>query len=133
MNQYNPYAPPPGAHPTAIATHTSGEPLPWEVGDVLGHAWTVFKPHWATLVFAQLLTRILGAIPNYVPGILVGTRVVAQRSTEYYAVFGVCMLLGGLVSTFFTAGMIRIWCAAARGQMPEFAHAFSGGPPSTRG
>jgi uncharacterized membrane protein len=126
MSNYNPYAYTP-APPVQLATPVPGAPMPWAVGDVIGHAWRAFKPEWATLVFTQFLASILGGIPNYAPGILVAAETVEIYSTEYWLIYTVCMLLGLVASTFFTAGMMKMWLAATRGQKPQFADMFSGG------
>jgi hypothetical protein len=127
MGNYNPYAyTSQQAAPQAAASFVAGAPEPWEVGDVIGHAWRVFKPHWATLVFTQLISGVIGGVPNYIPGVLVATQAVEPNSSTYWTIYGVCLVVGLVFSSFFTGGMIKIWCAASRGQTPQFGDMFAG-------
>ena len=130
MSQYNPYAAPQAAPQLAPAAYPAGGgngPQPWEIGEVLGHAWNVFKPNWATLVFSQLLAGFLGGMPTYIPGILVVTQAVEQNSTEYWVIYGICFAASMIVNTFFQVGLTKICLAAARQQSPQFGDLFSGG------
>lgn len=127
MSNYNPYAYTSPQSPPQPATPVAGAPQPWQIGEVIGHAWNMFKVSWPTLVFTQFLSGLLGGIPNYVPGILVATRAVEMHSTEYWTIYSVCLLLGLVATSFFTGGMVKIWCAAARGQTPQFGDMFAGG------
>ncbi len=129
MSQYNPYAAPQAAPlvPTGPMPGGGSGPQPWEIGEVLGHAWNVFKPNWATLVFSQLLAGILGSIPNYIPTLLVAVHQLEENTTEYWIVYGVCLVAGLLlVNTFFQVGLTRICLAAARQQSPQFGDLFNG-------
>lgn len=128
MSSYNPYAyTSPQSPPQQPGRPTAGAPQPWQIGEVIGHAWNMFKSSWPTLVFTQFLSGLLGGIPNYVPGILVATEAVEVNSATYWTIYSVCLLLGLVVTTFFTGGMIKVWCAAARGQTPQFGDMFTGG------
>lgn len=127
MSNYNPYAYTSPQSPPQPARPAAGAPQPWQIGEVIGHAWRMFKVSWPTLVFTQFLSGLLGGIPNYVPGILVATHAVELHTSEYWTIYSVCILLGLIVTTFFTGGMVKVWCAAARGQTPEFGDMFAGG------
>jgi uncharacterized membrane protein len=104
-----------------------GGPQPWEIGEVLGHAWNAFKPAWATLVFSFLLGSFINAIPGQVPQILLQTGAMDSGDTAYIIIAAVCSLINLLLSAFFQVGYIRIWVASARGQTPLFGEVFSGG------
>ncbi len=128
MSQYNPYAAPQAIAPSPNAPQYGGSgPQPWEIGEVLGHAWNVFKPNWATLVFSFLLGRLIGGLPNYIPAVVVATRAVEQGSETYWVIYSICTFIGLLVGAFFQVGFVKIWLAAARGMTPEFGDLFSGG------
>ncbi len=129
MSQYNPYAAPQAGppNPTGLAAPQGMGPQPWEIGEVLGHAWNVFKPNWATLVFSYLLNLILGSVPSFIPAILIATSVLDANSTEYWIVYSICTIAGLAVTTFFMAGLIKVWLAAARQQSPQFGDLFAGG------
>ena len=127
MSNYNPYAyTSPNQPPGMAMTPAAGAPQPWEIGEVISHAWAMFKPHWPTLVFTQLLTGILGGIPNYVPGVMLATHSVEPHSSAYWTIYGVCMSLAILLNAFFSGGMIKVWLSATRGQAPQFSDMFSG-------
>jgi uncharacterized membrane protein len=129
MSQYNPYAAPQAGPqmPMAPQYGGGGGPQPWEIGDVLGHAWNVFKPNWATLLFSYLLALFIGALPGQVPGILVQAGALDQQDAVYAILLLVFSLVGYVIGAFFQAGYIKIWLAAARGQTPQFGDLFSGG------
>jgi uncharacterized membrane protein len=131
MSQYNPYAAPQAAPPMLAGPMMPGGgtgPQPWEIGEVLGHGWNAFKANWATLFFAQLLAGFLGAIPTYIPGILVAVQAVDANSAEYWSIYAACMITSLLfVNTFFQVGLTKMCLAAARQQSPQFGDLFSGG------
>ena len=130
MSQYNPYAAPqagPPMLPGAPGPGGGSGPQPWEIGEVLGHAWTGFKANWATLVFSQLLALILGSIPNYIPSVLVATQAIENASAEYWIIYSICLIAGIIVSTFFQVGLTKIALSAARQQSAQFGDLFSGG------
>src|ERR1700733_14041343 len=127
MSPYNPYAAPQAGPQSPMSPDGgAGQPQPWEIGEVLGHAWNMFKPNWATLVFSFLLGGFLTAIPNQLPGVLVQMRVLDQGDTGYAIVALVCLTVYLILSAFFQIGYIRIWLSAARGMNASFGDLFSG-------
>src|SRR5262249_35163745 len=101
-------------------------PQPWEIGEVLGYAWNVFKPSWAVLVFSLFLGGILSGLPGYVPAFALGAGMVEPNSDEYWVLYSICTFIGFLVGTYFFIGFVKIWLAAARGATPSFGDLFSG-------
>jgi hypothetical protein len=125
--EYNPYAAPRAPDPSfASAPQGTGEPQPWEPGEVLGVGWEAVKRHWPILVFAPLLAGIIASIPNQIPTIVVATGAVDVGSTEYFIVMGVSTLISLVVTFFFQVGQTRIFLSAARGLTPEFSDLFKG-------
>jgi uncharacterized membrane protein len=129
MANYNPYAAPQAVPPMPAGPAYPGAsgPQPWELGEVLGHAWNMFKPSWATLVFSMLLGSFITAIPGQLPGILVQTGAMDAGDIAYTIIALVCMIVNLLLNAFFQVGFIKIWLSAARGQAPQFADLFAGG------
>ncbi len=125
---YNPYAPPQaGPSYPQPQVQGAGAPQPWEVGEVIGAAFEVFKANWVVLVFAHLLGGVLAAVPSFVPTILVLSDAVDVNSIEYWAIYSGSMCLVLTLDAFLYVGLWRISLAAARGERPEFALLFSGG------
>jgi hypothetical protein len=128
MSQYNPYAAPQAGPATPqVAGYGGGAPQGWEIGEVLQHAWNVFKPDWATLVFTLFLSRVIAGIPSYIPAVLLAARVIRPNTPEYWTTYGICSVIGLFVTAFFQVGLVKIWTDAARGVTPQFADLFGGG------
>ena len=124
---YNPYAAPQAAPPPPPgAIQGTGQPQPWEIGDVLGVAWEAFKANWTVMVFSYFLTLVISYIPMIVPAVLVTTGAVEPNSTEYYGALAPCYFVFWTILMFFYPGLMRIWVGAARGQQPQFGELFSG-------
>ncbi len=128
MNQYNPYAAPQAAPPMPPGgpQYAVGGPQPWDIGEVFSLAWDVFKRSWGVLVGSYFLAGIIGAIPGQIPALLVMSGAIEQNSGEYWGIYSVTTFVGLVISSFFQPGLIRIWCAAARGQSVDFGTLFSG-------
>jgi len=127
--EYNPYAAP-AAGPSAPhrGMHGGGGPQPWDIGEVLGAGWNAFKANWVVLVFSLFLGRLIPGLPGYFPAVLVLTGTLQQNTTEYWVVYGGCMVASILIGAFFQSGMIKIWLDAARGKDAQFSDLFAGGP-----
>ncbi|HEY2513818.1 MAG TPA: hypothetical protein VGI39_23280, partial [Polyangiaceae bacterium] len=63
---YNPYAAPQAPPPPVAGPMQGGAQQPWEIGEVLGSAWEIFKRNWAVLVFTSLLGSLIGMGPYFV-------------------------------------------------------------------
>src|SRR5262245_31747350 len=111
---YNPYAAPtvddqllgPGAA-------GAGAPQPWEVGEVLGLGWEAVKRDWPVLVFAPFLSGILSGIPGIILNIVVQVGIIQQFTATYWTVYALVTLLDTAIQSFFTVGLLRIYCSAA--------------------
>src|SRR4051794_12804735 len=70
---YNPYAAPQAPAPAAPLPPGAGPPMPWEIGEVVGQAWEIFKVQWAPLIFAPVVAFLIMMIPSLVAmGVLIG-------------------------------------------------------------
>jgi hypothetical protein len=112
-------------------------PQPWEVGEVYGQAWEIFKKEWVILVLSWFLVAILLGVPMQI------ARFMFMPSMGQFGHFGQTMDANAILAmyqslipiyffvfvfqTFFDVGLIRIQCAAARGETLNFATLFSGG------
>jgi hypothetical protein len=125
---YNPYAPPQAAVPQyAPAQIGTGQPQPWEIGEVINNAFEAFKANWVVLVFSPLLAGLL-IMPAFVPFIiLIATGSVEPLSAEYWLAYSGSYLLMLIPGSFFYAGLYKIALSAARGERPDFGLLFSGG------
>jgi hypothetical protein len=104
LGNYNPYAYTSPEQPSPqAAPPLRGEPQPWQVGEVIAHAWSMFKPVWPTLVFAHFLGGLLARVPNFVPTIFVAAQAVEPDSRAYWLINSACLLLGLIISVFFGA------------------------------
>ena len=124
---YNPYAAP-QAPPPQQQFGQGGMPQPWEIGEVLGQAWTGFKANWVVLLVAFFVTILFQAGPGQSPRIMVATGALDQGTLPYFGMSGGASLVGIIFGAFFRVGLVRITLAVARGQTPQFADLFSGGP-----
>ena len=126
---YNPYAAPDAAPIAPFQGATGGTgPQPWDLGEVLGGAWNLFRSNWAVLLFAMLLGGCVEQLPSHVNSVLVARHIILQFSREYWIALSAAMLCGTFIGAFFEVGLTKIWLAAARGSAPEFGELFSGGP-----
>jgi hypothetical protein len=130
---YNPYAAPQGAPPQQPMGPGAGMPQPWEVGEVYGQAWEIFKKDWVILVFSWLLVAIIVGGPMqagrfmFMPTIDLRHTMGPNEIIAMYQSMVPIYLFGFVFQTFFDVGLIRIQCAAARGETLNFATLFSGG------
>lgn len=135
---YNPYGAPQAQGPIAPQPPPQGiGPQPWEPGEVIGRSWDVVKVHWVPLVFGSMIGSAAGAAPQQIASFYnmftQGPGHKADFTDPVYDVLlGVGFIMGWVLQAFFTAGFSRMYLAGARGQSPEFAHVFSGGPHFAR-
>jgi hypothetical protein len=124
---YNPYAPPQVAvQQSAPMLAGTGQPQPWEIGEVLSAAFEAFKANWVVLVLAPIVFGLF-VLPVFVPIIvLVATGTIEINSGEYFATYGATVTVAIFVESFFLVGLYRIGLAAARGEKVEFGTLFSG-------
>jgi uncharacterized membrane protein len=124
---YNPYAPPQAAVQMPLAAQAgTGQPQPWEIGEVLSAAFEAFKNNWVVLVFAPIITGVL-IMPAFIPMIvLIATGAIDVNSPEYYGVYSLTMLITVVLEAFFYVGLFRLALGAARGERVEFGGLFSG-------
>jgi hypothetical protein len=127
---YNPYAAPQAPPPPMAAAPGAGTPQPWEIGEVLGQAWEIFKVQWAPLVGSYFVAMMLSMIPTFAHmGIKVADGSFGHEQPldpdVLAANYGVG-LINQFIFTFFEAGLIRMYLAAARGETPGFGDLFGG-------
>jgi len=125
---YNPYAAPQAPGPQQPAPGQGGMPQPWELNEVLSQAWAAVKANWAVLIAAFVIATIAAAGPGQVPRLMTATGALEANSIAFFGVSGGTTIVGIVVGAFFRVGLVRINLAAARGQKPNFADLFSGGP-----
>jgi uncharacterized membrane protein len=125
---YNPYAAPQASGPQQPAPGQGGMPQPWELNEVLSQAWGAVKANWAVLIAAFLIATIASAGPGQIPRLMTATGALEANSVAFFGVSGGTTLIGIVVGAFFRVGLVRINVAAARGEKPNFADLFSGGP-----
>ncbi len=131
---YNPYGAPREQGPIAPQLPPQGlGPQPWEPGEVIGRAWDVVKVHWVPLVFGTMIGGAAASAPQQIASfynlIVQGPGHRADFTDPVYdALLGFGFLIGWALQAFFQAGFTRMYLSASRGQAPEFAHIFSGGP-----
>jgi len=119
----NPFQSPMTESPMVSHAVAAGEivPTPIEMGEVLGHAWVIFKERWQTVVGAVLLVGII----NFIVGQVVQVVVAAS---DYNAGLAVLLQLGSMaLSLYLTIGLFKILLAAARGQQTAFNELFTDG------
>ncbi len=116
-----------------------GEPQRWEIGEVLGGAWSAFEANWGVL----LGTLLLSGIAIYVVVFAVGFAaafVFHGQFAEFgspgmeprlgLGFFGVQLtttVVTYLIEAYIAVGYWRLAIAAARGERPTLATFFSGG------
>jgi uncharacterized membrane protein len=126
---YNPYAAPQEPTPhSPMAPGAAGAPQPWEMGEVLGAAWEVFKANWAVLVFGHFVAILLAGIPGQIPVVISSGNGAQPGSSAYFGALGVSYAIMLVLNSFFQGGLIRMWLGAARGETLSFSVIFSGGP-----
>jgi hypothetical protein len=131
---YNPYGAPAAQVPIAAQMSPQGSgPQPWEPGEVIGRAWDIVKVHWVPLVFGAMIGSAAGAAPQQIASFYnMFTQGPGHKpdytDVVYDALLGFGFLIGWVLQAFFAAGFTRMYLSGARGQAPEFAHVFSGGP-----
>jgi hypothetical protein len=140
---FNPYAAPvgPAAQQQAPAPQGNG-PQAWDATDAVGTGWNVVKQHAAVLIGSLVVYAIITAIVNWTIGIAFGVQMMNsfdfsnpekfQKNMEQFQqrapLYSVAVLIGqGVIGSFFTAGFIKMYLAAVRGQSPDFGDLFSGG------
>src|ERR1700733_5417540 len=114
---YNPYAPPQAGPPPNMGAPGASSPQPWEIGEVLGLAWTAFTENWAVLVFSVVVTWLITLVPMAIAlALLMPSFVQLQQSSMLDGLtsnaqwgFRAVGVLVTVVQSFFEAGLIRIW------------------------
>ncbi len=124
----NPYvapsAPEPPTGPELGAA--TGQPIHWEIGEVINQAWTLFKPNWGPLVGSLFAGQMVGGVLRLPPQMMISTGQVTPHDDAYWPLLGVSTLIGIIVQTFFQVGWMKMWLDTARGRTPNFADAFGG-------
>jgi hypothetical protein len=129
MSNVNPYlAPqtPEPPHQPNVGPSAPGQPLHWEVGEVLNQAWALFKPSWGALVGSLFVSQFIGAMLRSVFNVPISLGQVTPQDDAYWPLVGVSTLLGMVIQQFFQVGLTRIWLSVARGQTPTFTDVFNG-------
>jgi hypothetical protein len=135
---YNPYDPPRAALPASpTSSIVGGQPQPWDIGEVLGHSWEIFKSHWGVLLFAPIVAGVVMLIPS---GIVLGLAIQSLMNDSGSASdplrliaalsgprWHIASLLVQIIGAFFAVGLVRIFVTAARGETPSFSDLFGGG------
>ncbi len=105
----------------------------WRVREVIRAAWGAFGRQWALLCVAVLTSAVVvgGATYGATRGV---TALIAHLRPGALLYPGVAagpplvgLVLGLLLNAFFQAGLLRMWCAAARGQRAGLGQLFGGG------
>ena len=125
---YNPYAAPQAAPPQAQGTAPAGAPQPWEIGEVFTRAWEIYKIHWGVLTGALVVFGLCAFVPFGVIGGILGVTGNGPGTDTYTGSSLGMQLVAQMISAFFMVGLIRMFLTAARGETPQFAMLFSGGP-----
>jgi len=117
--------------------------MAWEPTEVMGTAWSVFKPHWGPLVGATFVAAFIQGTINNVVSRIVGSATgnplsdpeqmqrlnnlnmekVLQQVMIQTAIITVILYP---VAAFFRAGVIKLMLNTARGNAPNFGDIFSG-------
>jgi lipoprotein-releasing system permease protein len=105
----------------------------WRVREVIRAAWGAFGRQWAVLCLAFLSSAVIVGGVSY--GATRGLTALIARlrpgALLYPSVSLVPVLvgftLGVLVNVFFQAGLLRMWCAIARGERAGLGQLFRGG------
>ena len=103
----------------------------WRIGEVLATAWDAFRRQWVLLCLAQLAAVAL------VGGVAYGGARAATLLLTRFAPPGVTvgrlgplavgLGAGLLVDVFVRVGLVRVWCAAARGKPVRLRDLAAGG------
>jgi hypothetical protein len=124
----NPYLPPGAPEPPQAPQlgESTGQPMHWEIGEVIGQAWALFKPNWGPLVGSLFVGQMVGGVIRMVPNMMISSGNVTPHDDAYWPLVSVSALIGIVVQTFFQVGWTKMWLDTARGRAPNFADAFSG-------
>lgn len=104
----------------------TGQPMHWEIGEVINQAWALFKPNWGPLVGSLFVGQMVGGVARLPIQMMMGSGQVTPQDDAYWPMLGVSALIGILVQTFFQAGWMKMWLDTARGRAPNFGDAFGG-------
>ncbi len=105
----------------------------WRVREVIADAWRAFGRQWARLCVAVLTSAVVvgGASYGAVRGV---TSLIAHLRPGALLHPGIAAIpplagltLGLLLNAYFQAGLLRMWCAAAREQRTDMGQLFRGG------
>jgi lipoprotein-releasing system permease protein len=101
----------------------------WRVREVIRAAWGHFGRQWAVLSAALLTsTLVVGGVAY---GVAFGLTKLMMRLRPGLPVGLLpllsALLLALLLNSFFQVGLVRMWCASARGNRPRFGLLFRGG------
>ena len=126
VNPYLAPQPPEQLPPAGVPQGAPGQPLYWEIGDVVGQGWAVFKTSWGPLVGAIFVSQLIGAMFRGIFNLPVSLGQLTPQDDAYWPLIGGATFLGLVVQQFFQVGLIKMWLAVARGRQPSFGDLFSG-------
>jgi len=110
-----------------MAGATGDGPQPWEVGEVLSEAWTLFKDNAGLLIGAFAATiavmGVLQAVGHFIGAAPVGDAAATANS----AVILTFNLVSYATKSWLTVGAQRINLAVVRNEPIEFSELFGGG------
>jgi hypothetical protein len=136
-NQYVP----PGifGQPPGVPGQT--QPMEWSASEVVGNAWTATKANLGVLIGAFFVAWMILSTLQRVFVALCGGGQPSPEELRHIHDFqgwlelvarvqghGIPLLLIQIPSAFLTAGLLKIHLSVARGQAPNFADLFGGGP-----
>jgi uncharacterized membrane protein len=104
----------------------TGQPMHWEIGEVINQAWALFKPNWGPLVGSIFVGQMVGGVARLPIQMMMTSGQITPNDDAYWPLLSVSVLIGILVQTFFQAGWMKMWLDTARGKSPNFADAFGG-------
>jgi lipoprotein-releasing system permease protein len=103
----------------------------WRIGEVLEQAWDAFLRSWAPLGAALLsvLVVVLGVAYGATRGMVVLLARVAPAGMTVGRLVPLAVGISAalLVEAFLRVGLLRMWCAAARGEPVRIRHLVGGG------
>ncbi len=99
-------------------------PTPLDIGDVMSRSWEVFQQYWGILVGAYFLTVVL----EQLFGFAIGMSGVFFEGDQLQLLSVALQIAAQIFSIYIAIGFTRIALDAARGQDPEIATLFAGGP-----